>query len=629
MCGIVGLALNKTTNVSHEIFEGMIKSMSHRGPDSSGIFIENNIYLGHRRLSIIDLSSNANHPLWTEDKKVGIIFNGEIYNYKELRNQLSQIGVKFLTQSDTEVILQAYCKWGIKSFQKLNGIFAFSIYDKRQSDHNPVKYIVRDRFGVKPLFYSYKNKNLCYSSEMKPHLQLPWISKEIDSTALYYFLKFSHVPNPLCMIKDIHQLEAGHYLEWTNEDLKIKQFSEHSSLPKIKNEDEALHKLEIIFSQTMKRQVISDVPVGIFLSGGIDSTLILAKHIENSKQTINTFTIGYHEEHLSEASHAKKIANHFNTNHHEFILKPSDLISMVQDLPKFFDQPFADPTSLPTMYLCKEAKNFVTVALAGDGGDEIFFGYTYQQILLYLKWWKEVPFTIREKISHLGQFLLKLGIRCESNKLAQLYKMLEINKFKNDYELFQYFIGTIGPVSLDRIDLLVNQKINREKPYFQKFEAELDSRSWFEKIEFIFQKTFLIDTVLQKSDRSSMAYGLELRVPFLDNELVDFSNSLDRKLKYKFFNKKHILKKYLETKVPKNLFDRPKQGFSIPMKEWLRSEFKPLMNELLSEDALRDNPYLNSLEVNKLVHEHTSNQFNHSHLIWSLMNFELWRKYYL
>lgn len=630
MCGISGYVLRNGENVDAILLKEMTATMSRRGPDSQNEFIYQNVGFGHRRLKIIDLSDNANQPLFSQDKKVGIVFNGEIYNYLQLKQELQVLGRIFSTQSDTEVIICAYEQWGEDAFRKLNGIFSFAIWDNRNNKN--LIYLVRDRAGTKPLFYSFKDQRLGFASELKPLMKLPWISKNVDTQTLFHFLKFSHIPSPDSILSDIKQVRPGSFLLLKNGQLNSKEFWNPLELSPLelqsekKSEEQWLSELESTFHEIMSRQIISDVPVGCFLSGGIDSSLLTMEYSKLQKKPIKTFSIGYKESAYNESSYAKEVADVFKTDHHEYIATPKDMFALIPELPTFFDQPLADPTSLPTLLLAKKAKEHVSVVLSGDGADELFFGYSYQSALLKVEPLLSISHPIRQGLCLLAEFFLT---PFNHRKVQQARKLLEIFQFRNEAELFQYFIGTIGPMRLDRLRKLVNGTVNLYPSCYQGLINNIQSLPWNEKISQVFQQTFMIDTVLAKTDRATMAFGLEGRVPFLDNKMLDFAASLPFEMKYNNGTKKYLLRKLLQKKMSEEFIMRPKQGFSIPIEHWLRGDLKFLLDDYLSQERLKKDGTLIPNQVQMLVKEHLSKKVNHSHLLWSLITYQMWKEKYL
>jgi asparagine synthase (glutamine-hydrolysing) len=629
MCGISGVVLRSSEQASRSDLMCMAAEMAHRGPDAEGCFVFENVGLAHRRLKIIDLSEAGNQPLFNEDGKVGIVFNGEIYNFSELRVELEGLGHQFRSHSDTEVIVHAFEQWGEKAFYRLNGIFAFALWDGR--DKASVIYLVRDRFGAKPLFYSIRDGRLAFASELKPLLKLSWIRKQIDEEALFYFLKFSHVPGERSILGDVRQLAPGTCLRFETGQSDLKKFWDSTELhhrKKIENlsEQEWLEELDRVLKRVVRRQIVSDVPIGCFLSGGIDSSLLAATYSELGAGRIKTFTIGYKETEFDETPFANQVALAFRTEHYELIASPKDFIEFIPDIPKYFDQPFADPTLLSSLLLSRFARQRVTVALSGDGGDELFFGYPHQRALLHFAPLNGVPPFLRSALfDRLGSVFGGIDQRIK--------KFAEILQFRDEAEFMQYFIGTIGPMRMDRLMRLVTQKPDISTSLFKVILDQLPGLSWTEKVEQIFIKTFLVDTVLSKTDRAGMAFGLEARVPFLDDEIAELSARIPFSFKYRKFKSKYILRKLLEKKLfemklPVDISKRSKQGFSIPLRDWLRGDLKYLMDEYLNETRLKREGHFDVSEVKEVIRAHLSERMNYSHLLWSLISFQMWKERY-
>ena len=646
MCGIAGLVLRDGETVESSQLRMMATAMAHRGPDAEGIHLCQNFGLSFRRLKIIDLSDTANQPMFNEDGKVVIVFNGEIYNFMELRSELERAGHQFKTRSDTEVVVHAYEEWGKDAFRRFNGMFGIGVIDTRAK--MPVLFLARDRFGIKPLFYAYHQGRLAFASELKPLLKVDWISKRVSAETLLYFLKFSHVPTPRSILDGVQQLEPGTWLRLENGQIETGVYFDTREIAQlaigdargnlIHSEEEALSELEGTLKRVVARQIVSDVPVGCFLSGGIDSSLLTVAYAsleENQGRPIKTFTIGYREKEFDEASFANEIASIFKTEHYELILKPSDLFDQIHNLPVYFDQPFADPTSLPTLLLAKFAKEKVTVALSGDGGDELFFGYPHQRALLSFDWLTSVPLSLRKAVFGSMGGMIRAFQKGPFNRKEthQLLKFLDILQFSDRGQFYQNWVGTIGPLRMQCLSQLMVEPVNLSRSLYAGLLERLAELPLEERVAQVFLKTFLLDTVLAKTDRAGMAVGLEARVPLLDNEIADFSARVPFHFKYKKGTSKYLLRKLLERKLSERgvsaaLSRRKKQGFSIPMREWLRGELKFLLQEYLGTERLRREGIFRAESIRRLVEEHVESRANHSHLLWSLIMFEMWKERY-
>ncbi len=630
MCGIDGLKLRRGERVPSDLLDRMTSRMKHRGPDAQGTFCLDPVGLGHRRLKVIDLSDAANQPISVDDGALTIAFNGEVYNYRELRDRLVDRGRRFRTQSDTEVVLQAFAQWGVDSFRRLDGIFAFAILDAR--DGRRAVYLVRDRFGTKPLFYAWSGGRLAFASEIKPLLDVPWLSREIDRDVLYSYLKFSHVPTPRSILRDVRQARPGRWLQFEGDESSegvywdpIEMAGKAETRPR--SEPEWLEEMESVLTRVTRGQMVSDVPVGCLLSGGVDSSLLtMAGAAHNGR--LKTFSIGYKESEFDETPYAREVAQAFSTDHHELIVGPEDLLKLLPDVPRYYDQPLADPTLLPTLLLCRFAREHVTVALSGDGGDELFFGYTFQKTLKRLAWLSPVPGPLRRRTlslldAALGSSPVSLGRRGQ-----MLRKAMQILQFRNEDEMFAYFIGTIGPMRLDRLAGLLAQPPAAGTPLLADVLAPLAGLPAESKIEQVFVRSFLLDTVLAKTDRASMAFGLEGRVPFLGDAMVEFAARLPFGMKLNGAVKKYLPRRLLQKHLPGRISARRKMGFSVPMRDWLRGPLRPLLAEYLDADRLRREGYFDPAAVNALVQEHVAARANHSHVLWSLVSFEMWKERY-
>ncbi|MBK9295064.1 MAG: asparagine synthase (glutamine-hydrolyzing) [Oligoflexia bacterium] len=623
MCGISGF-FSATENFTESEVKKITALMKHRGPDSDGAFCAPHIALGHRRLRIIDLSTQADQPFVNESKTLALVYNGEVYNFKEIKLELEALGCKFKTTSDTEVVFEAFQEWGVECFNKFNGMFAIGVWDNRNKDN--AFYLARDRYGIKPLFYSQSSGKFAFASELKVLLELPWVDKTVNPQTLFYYIKLSHVPNPLSIVNGVKKLAPGTYLKFCNN--KIEHFEYRTDLPNYEigyTEDEAIQRLEDILAQAVKRHLVSDVEVGCFLSGGIDSSLIAATCTSLDIKNLKTFSIGYKEKDYDENVYAEQVSKILGTKHLSTTVGPSDYFEVIKNYSIYFDQPFGDPTALSSLLLSQRAAEHVKVVLSGDGGDELFFGYTYQSVLKKLKYLLAVPGTIRKSLLFLipdarGMILPDL--------FQKLQKAKEILGFNNIEELFFYFLGTIGPMKLEKLASLIKYDVHTNPDYLKKYITKKDI-SWEKLIEKIFIKTFLVDTVLQKADRSSMAFSLEARVPFLDNEMVDFATSLPFELKFKASKSKYLLRRLMAKKVSSELANRKKQGFAIPIKEWLRGDLKKYINEYLDYDRIKREGHFNPNAVHKVVNAHLKNYANYSHLIWSLLSFQMWQERYL
>lgn len=636
MCGIAGVI---SKNLKKNEFENILNSIKHRGPDGEGIFIDekNDVFLGHRRLSIIDLSDKAKQPMTviTKNKReVVITFNGEIYNYKEIRKELEVLGYEFFSSSDTEVILNAYVQWGVECVKKFRGMFAFAIWDA----NNQELIIFRDRFGVKPLHYYLNNNDFVFASELKAIYQFSGLKKEIDFQALGSYFQFGYISAPKTIFKNIYKLEAGHYLKLKINQGRIINFEkkkywnaegmwlEHSINQGASiNENDLLNELEKTLLESFQYRMVADVDVGLFLSGGIDSSLVGALLQKNSGQKLKTFTIGFDDAKFDEAPYARKVAESIGSDHHEFYLSTQDLEDSLGKYVEIFDEPFGDSSALPTYLLSQKTKQYVKVALSGDGGDELFFGYSkYLAILNVLKNPKMLNLWISKLIKILGPemtsklYSLMPGLSKQSNLTGKLYKLSNLLSGKNLSESFglassywqrreinELFVG--GGMWNVEEDYIRNEKLN-DRAQMQLWDIE----------------NYLCDDILVKTDRATMANGLEAREPYLDEKILQFFASVPNAIKYQ--EPKYLLKQVLYKHLPKELFNRPKTGFQPPIHQILNKNWQKYYQEFLSNDIIKKQGIFNVKAVSGLVAKYEAGRYVNPEKLWLLVAFQMWYK---
>ena len=611
MCGLLGIVdYKKSINAS--LFNEMLNSLKHRGPDDEGVEVFSldscSIFLGHRRLSIIDISSNGHQPMLYEH--LAIIYNGEVYNFKDIRQDLISEGYSFDSNSDTEVILKSYHFWGIGCVERFRGMFAFAIYDSEQQEI----IIFRDRAGVKPLYYSQTDNALIFSSELRPLLNYPDFNKEIDFEAVSSYLQFGYIHAPKTIFKTVQKLIPGYYLKYNIESKilvkecywNINDFYENQ----VARED-IVEELEATIIEAFNLRMIADVPVGVFLSGGIDSSLVAAIVQKYSKIPINTFTIGFEDKKYDESNYAKEIAKYLGTNHTELICNKEDALAIITKLPKIFDEPFADSSAIPTVLVSELAKKQVSVVLSGDGGDELFCGYpSYVLMEKRFKLLSGIPFrkTLR-KISNI--FPVPIFIQNKFN--GKLYN--KVVKFKNmlDHEdIVNSFKVSNSIFTKDEIKRLI-----KEEYYFPEETAAVISN--LEKMMISDFKGYLPDDLMVKVDRSTMSTSLEGREPFLDHKIIEFAASIPISHK----KNKKILKDVLARYIPEHLFTREKQGFGIPINAWLRQDLKYLVDQYLSEELIKEYGVFNYDYVSRLLELFYAEK-NDDSKIWVLLMFQMW-----
>jgi asparagine synthase (glutamine-hydrolysing) len=568
MCGIAGFI---SKNYKEENLKSMTNALRHRGPDAEGFYFDETtgIALGHRRLSILDLSEKGNQPFFSKDKRFVTIYNGEVYNYREIAKKYA---INPQTHSDTEVIVERFAKDGEKSIADFNGMFALAIWDTIEEK----LYLIRDRVGIKPLYYYFDGENFAFASEIKALLHLQ-IDKSLDYTAIENYLYLGFFPQNQSIYKHIKKLPAGCIGVFKKNSFSIKPYwTLESAIAQntIKNEQEAKKQLKELLITSVQGQMISDVPLGTFLSGGIDSSLVtaIAQHI--STQPIKTFSIGFKEAKFNEAPYARSVAQYLKTDHHEFILSKDDALDKIQDLLNVYDEPLNDGSAVATMLVSEMARKHVTVTLSGDGGDELFFGYNTHT------WAKRLD----NPIVKMFKYPLSIALKLTGNK--RLQNASEVLNYTNSTRLeshvFSQYQYLFSEKALNNI-LLEGEGIDFDEntPKTSRALSKKEGQAFFDFSH------YLKDGLLVKVDRASMFYGLETRVPLLDHNIVEFAFNLDESLKYKKGESKYLLKQVLYDFVPASYFDRPKQGFSIPLEYWLKTDLRYLIEEYLSEASVR------------------------------------------
>jgi len=628
MCGIAGFVdFNKT--LDKELLTSMTDVLHHRGPDDSGYAFDTNqhanIGLGHRRLSILDLSTHGHQPMRYED--IQIIYNGEVYNFAEIKKELEELGLTFSSHSDTEVILKAYHKWGLKALEKLNGMFSIAIYDKKIQK----LYLIRDRLGIKPLYLYQKDETIIFSSELKSFHKYKNFDKTLNIEAIGLFLQYQYIPEPHAIFSHCSKLKSGHYLEI---DLKTKKVNTHKywdvidfyNKPKLDiSLDEAIQESEKLLLSAFKYRMVSDVPVGIFLSGGYDSSIVTALLQHQQDEKLKTFTIGFHEKGFDEAPYAKKVAEYLGCEHTEYYCTQKDALEIIPKLPLIYDEPFADASAIPTTLVSKLAKEKVTVSLSADGGDEIFAGYDkYTQTLQYYNLFKKIPTFAKNPLASLMEVINPKYIPVLNNSYnfeTRYEKVKEILKSKDAIEAMD-FTGMYFTASQTK--QILKKKLQKIETNFSQGSLLNENNDDLNKMLAIDYKTYLTDDILTKIDRASMSVSLEGREPFLDYRIIEFAAQLPSHYKYKDGNKKYILKEIAHKYLPKELMDRPKMGFGVPIQEWFKDELKEYFLTYLDEKKLESEGIFNTKEVIKLRDQYLKTDNQNVEKLWSILMFEMW-----
>lgn len=632
MCGICGiLSLSQGSHIDRDTILSMNNTLTHRGPDDSGVYVGNDVGLGMRRLSVIDLSTGK-QPIHNEDKTVWIVCNGEIYNYMILRKELEEKRHRFYTNSDTETIIHLYEEYGEKFIEKLNGMFAIALWDEKRKK----LLLVRDRFGVKPLYYSKKSNKIFFASEIKALLQVSEISKELNLKALDYYLTFLSIPAPESIFKDIKKILPGHYLRVENGNVDVKRY--WNKIPSItltngekQNEHYYASKIRELLEDSVKLRMISDVPIGAFLSGGIDSSTIVGLMSRLSNTQVKTFSIGFEEEESNELPYTRKIAQYFNTEHHEFIVKP-DIVQLLEKLVWYFDEPFAVSSALPTYLLSQRTREHVTVALTGDGADEVFAGYPRY-------WWDKtasiyglIPLFFRKQIIWpIFNMLPSSTLSPSMNSMRRIKKYIKLGTLSSSRRYLEYLSFFNDDYKKELYSDELKTELEKTDPLdiFMPYLKEVSGNDIVTQRLYLDMKTSLPDEMLMKVDRMSMAASLEARTPFLDYRLVEFVMDIPSHHKLRGRNLKHILKRAVCDLLPDEIIHRKKHGFHVPLNKWLRNELKDYCDEVLGEKNLNKHGLFKADYVNALVKIHQQGKENLGHHLWSLIVFNLWHKKFL
>lgn len=621
MCGIAG-KYNFSTNepVSKELVKKMCDIIEYRGPDDCGVYTDGAIGLGHRRLSILDLSELGHQPMSSSDKKTWITYNGEVYNFIKLREDLIKKGYKFKSNCDTEVIIYLYKEYGEECVHFLRGMFAFAIWDMEKSQ----LFMARDRIGKKPFFYYYNGKTLLFASEIKSILEDHTVQKNINYEAFYDYFKYLYVPDPKTIYQNIYKLEPGHTLTCSKEGIKKKEYWDISfkDVSQLDFEDTSKELLSIL-DESVKLRMISDVPLGAFLSGGIDSSAIVALMAMQQDKPVKTCSIGFDSSRYDEIDFARIIAKKYNTEHYEFTVR-ENAEQILKKLVFCFDEPFADSSSVPTYFVSKLARQKVTVALSGDGGDENFAGYEKYYL-------DDIENRIRSKIPKVirTSFLpLLSGLISPFNHEIFRKGVTLLNTLKHGSDYGFYLTNTDFEDSL--FHAAINDETKRSIGNYDPFSVtsyyynKADTDNHLSRILYTDLKTYLPGDILVKVDRMSMANSLEVRAPILDHKVIEFAASIPALFKYNRGDKKYILKKAFNEILPNEIMYRKKMGFSVPLADWLRSELKNMAsNTLLGKDAGINN-FFNKDAIKKIWDMHQEEKRNYSVILWSLFMFELW-----
>ena len=620
MCGITGFVRNDGKPVDEALLARMNEAIRHRGPDEDGFYVNGSVGLAMRRLAIIDLKGGQ-QPIHNQDRTAWIVFNGEIYNYLELREKLEKLGHTFYTNSDTEAIVHAYDRYGSDCPKHLRGMFAFAIWNERDQE----LFLARDRVGKKPLLYSLVNGQLIFASEFSALLLHPDVSRDVEPAALDYYLSYMCIPAPLTAYRAIRKLEPGHWLRWRKGEIQIERYWQPDFTKKLNiDEEEAGERTVEILRDAVRVRLMSEVPLGAFLSGGIDSSAVVALMSQESSERVKTFSIGFDEQDFSELHHARRIAEHVGADHHEFIVRP-DAVEVLPTLVEHYGEPYADSSAVPTYYVAKETRKHVTVALNGDGGDESFAGYERYIAMGITEKYRRVPSFLRESLIKETVNLIPTS-PTKRSRVSSAKRMLDavsqprVNRYARWVSVFND--ETKPPLYSD---------------FFREQTSQADPtgllETWFKRANGIGildamlltdQMTYLPNDLLVKVDIATMAVSLEARSPFLDHHVIEFAASLPQNLKARRLTTKYLLKKVLRKLLPSENLNRRKMGFGVPIGHWFRGKMQPFLREVVLSDKAMRRGLFKPEAVRQLVELHARGERDYSHQLWTLLMLELW-----
>ena len=625
MCGIAGWAKLKSDNLAQDggeaILHAMCEQMKHRGPDSEGLWLDDSVALGMRRLSIIDLHTGE-QPVYSEDKSIVVVMNGELYNFREVRAELEKRGHAFETQTDTEILPHLYEEYGEAMLEHINGMFAFALWDTRKEK----LIIARDRFGEKPLYYGIFDNKLIFASEPKVLLANPAVKTEINTDALRQYLSFDYVPAPHSIYKNVYKLPAAHLLILEKGEFRTRRYWNLS----FQKEDfpttfeRSVEELRELLADAVKMRLVSDVPLGILLSGGVDSSAVAAFAAQFSTEKVKTFSIGFEEDSFDESKFARQVATHLGTEHYEDKLSVEKAADLITEIGGWLDEPLSDGSLLPTLLLSRFVRKHVTVALGGDGGDEIFAGYPMYYGHKMARVYEQLPQFLRSGV--IEPIVNSLPV--SSSNLSFDYKAKRFVA-ASKYDVVMRHHSWFGSFSIDEQNKLLNKDIlaTTSGDIYRDANDLLkltDAKNEIEQMQFLDMNFYMAEDILTKVDRASMAVSLEVRAPFLDPRIAQFAASIPLEYKLKGNKGKYILKKAVAPFLPKNILQRPKKGFGIPIADWLKNRLNPLMHDLLAPEKLKKQGLFNTDFVQKIIKEHETNYASHHKQLWTLLVFQLW-----
>lgn len=622
MCGIVGIYNLRQNPVDSFLLQKMTDTLHHRGPDDGAIYINKNVGLGHKRLSVIDVSPAGRQPMTNEDKTLWVVFNGEIYNFQEIKKDLERRGHKFSSKTDSEVILHSFEEWGHQCVKKFDGMFAFAIFNEKDGSI----FLARDRLGEKPLYYFLNEEKFIFGSEIKAILKDDGVPRNIDNQGLINYFTFGHSIAPDTIYQGIKKLLPGHYLIFRNKKIEIKEYWD-SQIPgkkEDKGKDYYQKRIRELFEASVKEELVSNVPLGAFLSGGIDSSSVVAIMAKNKVQPLKTFSVGFDiaGTEFNELADARIVADYFKTEHHELFLKEPDLINILNQLVYHYDEPFGDAAAFPVFCLSQFAKKHVTVVLTGEGGDEIFGGY-------------------RRYIVENNHFKLLALNNLFNNKIftkliepmpgfRRTKKFFESISIKDDLSRYTNWLTFF---SKDMINGFFNSDLLGLNPdplkVYKEYWSRCQSKNLLDKVMYLDQKIWLPDCYLEKVDKASMAFGLETRSPILNHHLVDFSNSIPAKYKIKGLETKYIFKEAMKDILPAKVLKKKKHGLAVPTNAWFKGKLKNYLFEVIFDQKTRSRGYFNFEYIEKMYKNYQDKNQPFDFQFWLILNFELWHRQFI
>ena len=626
MCGIVGNVLARADRTPDAaVLKRMNDRITHRGPDDEGVFVQGPAGLAMRRLKIIDLTT-GHQPMTGEDGRVWTVFNGEIYNYRELREAHAARGHVFTTRSDTEVIVHGYEERGVASVGDLDGMFAVAIWDA------PARTLLlaRDRLGIKPLYYAVLPDQIVFASELKALLEHPAIERTLDLTALSRYLAHEYVPAPHSILRAVRKLPAGHWLTYTDGRVKLEPYWDvHFQRGAGIDEAEAVEALRAALDRSVKQHLVSDVPLGVFLSGGIDSSAVAAFAARHFPGRLKTFSIGFEDPSFDETAHARRVARVLDTDHQEEILDPRAALDLVTRLPELLDEPLGDASFLPTYLLSRFTRRSATVALSGDGGDELFAGYPTYQAHRLAGPLELIPPLLRRRL--LRPVVERLPVSLDNLSFDFKLKRFVAGLDFAPVDRHAAWLGSFTPAEqreLFAADALARMEAPPSYAAFHEMLSHAPSASGLERMLYLDLKGYLGEGVLTKVDRASMACSLEVRVPLLDHRVVELATSLPMHLKLRRVTTKYVLKRALAGVLPRDILERPKKGFGVPLGRWFRGELAPMLRDVCAPEVIRRAGLFRPEAVGRLLAEHAEGRHDHRKKLYTLLAFQLWASRY-